>query len=326
MAEGVDVSHHQGLIDWGAALRSGISFVYVKLTEGVGYTDPKADLHIKTARTAGTLVGGYHFARPDTNGPEAEGAAFGKALAARGLAQPGALPPCLDMERYAPGNLIDWSQRFIAAMRKQTGYQPVMVYASSSWWRDRYGGGAWLDASTWAWVAHYGREAGDPGFKTGKVVMHQYTSSGRIAGYGSNIDRNYAWVDLASLTGIATPPAPTPPPAPAPTGTYTVKGGDSLSGIAAKLGIAGGWQALYDANRDRITNPNVIQAGWVLRLPTGAPAPQDEFYIVRSGDSLSAIATRLHVAGGWQAIYNANRDKISNPNRIQAGWRLRIPR
>ena len=49
--------------------------------------------------------------------------------------------------------------------------------------------------------------------------------------------------------------------------TYTVKSGDSLSKIAAQLGVAGGWQQLADANTATISNPNLVFPGQVLRLP-----------------------------------------------------------
>jgi nucleoid-associated protein YgaU len=49
--------------------------------------------------------------------------------------------------------------------------------------------------------------------------------------------------------------------------TYTVQAGDTLSKIAAKLGVQGGWQALGDANADTIDNVNLIFVGQVLQLP-----------------------------------------------------------
>jgi nucleoid-associated protein YgaU len=49
--------------------------------------------------------------------------------------------------------------------------------------------------------------------------------------------------------------------------TYTVQSGDSLSKIAEKLAIKGGWQTLADANADSISNPNLVLAGQVLQLP-----------------------------------------------------------
>ena len=55
---------------------------------------------------------------------------------------------------------------------------------------------------------------------------------------------------------------------------YTVAAGDTLSGIAAGLGVRGGWQALYAANRRAIgRDPNTIRSGAVLTIPHPAAAP-----------------------------------------------------
>ncbi|HET7415686.1 MAG TPA: LysM domain-containing protein [Arthrobacter sp.] len=43
--------------------------------------------------------------------------------------------------------------------------------------------------------------------------------------------------------------------------------GDTLSKIAQKLGIEGGWQALYEVNADDLIDPNLIFTGDVLQLP-----------------------------------------------------------
>lgn len=50
-------------------------------------------------------------------------------------------------------------------------------------------------------------------------------------------------------------------------GTYTVQEGDTLSAIANKLNISGGWALLADANADSIANPHLIFPGQVLKLP-----------------------------------------------------------
>jgi hypothetical protein len=48
---------------------------------------------------------------------------------------------------------------------------------------------------------------------------------------------------------------------------YTVRSGDTLSKIAARFDIKGGWRHLYRANRSKLSSPNVIHVGQVLRLP-----------------------------------------------------------
>lgn len=49
--------------------------------------------------------------------------------------------------------------------------------------------------------------------------------------------------------------------------TYTIQSGDTLSTIAEKLNVAGGWHALADANTATISNPNLVFPGQVLQLP-----------------------------------------------------------
>lgn len=49
--------------------------------------------------------------------------------------------------------------------------------------------------------------------------------------------------------------------------TYTIQSGETLSTIAGKLNIAGGWQSLADANAATIGNPDLVFPGQVLQLP-----------------------------------------------------------
>ncbi len=50
--------------------------------------------------------------------------------------------------------------------------------------------------------------------------------------------------------------------------TYTIVGGDTLSRIAKRhYGDATKWRAIFEANRDVIKNPDLIQIGWVIKLP-----------------------------------------------------------
>ena len=93
-----------------------------------------------------------------------------------------------------------------------------------------------------------------------------------------------------------------------PAARYVVQPGDTLSGIAARLAVRGGWAALYAANRPVIgPDPDVIRPGSVLVLPGGRALTR---YVVAPGDTLSAIAAALAVRGGWAALYAANRRAI----------------
>jgi nucleoid-associated protein YgaU len=57
-------------------------------------------------------------------------------------------------------------------------------------------------------------------------------------------------------------------PSPAAPRTYTVKPGDTLSKIAKEqLGSAGAYMKIFEANRDQLTNPDLIKPGQVLRIP-----------------------------------------------------------
>jgi LysM repeat protein len=105
---------------------------------------------------------------------------------------------------------------------------------------------------------------------------------------------------------------------------WTVRPGDTLTGIAAAFGLHGGWQTLYAANRHSIgTNPDLIRPGIVLALPATAGADR---YTVAPGDTLSAIAAALAIPGGWQALYAANRRTIGpDPGTINPGTVLATP-
>jgi len=88
---------------------------------------------------------------------------------------------------------------------------------------------------------------------------------------------------LVSLNGISNPnlirvgqvlklcggSSPSPAPAPSGGGTYTVKSGDTLSGIAGRVGCS----VSQLASLNGISNPNLIRVGQVLRLCGSSPTP-----------------------------------------------------
>ncbi|OYT70888.1 MAG: hypothetical protein CFK52_09695 [Chloracidobacterium sp. CP2_5A] len=133
--------------------------------------------------------------------------------------------------------------------------------------------------------------------------------------------------------------APAPPPSSTGERQYVVRGGDTLSEIAARNGIDLG--RLIQANL-QIRNPNLIYPGQVINLPGGnarqpattpAPAPPTQpappappaagrEHRVRIGDTLSGIARQYGTS--VDAILRAN-PGLANPNLIYPGQRIAIP-
>src|SRR5215208_4870552 len=63
---GIDVSYHQGAIDWRQAAAAGTRFAFLRTTAGTLTADPAYAANRSGARAAGLTVGSYHFANPDT--------------------------------------------------------------------------------------------------------------------------------------------------------------------------------------------------------------------------------------------------------------------
>jgi GH25 family lysozyme M1 (1,4-beta-N-acetylmuramidase) len=62
---GVDVSHLNGDIDWQAIKNTGASFVFIKISDGVGTPDKRAKINADNAVSKNLRIGYYHFCRPD---------------------------------------------------------------------------------------------------------------------------------------------------------------------------------------------------------------------------------------------------------------------
>jgi nucleoid-associated protein YgaU len=150
----------------------------------------------------------------------------------------------------------------------------------------------------------------------------------------------------------------------APAQTIEVQPGDTLSRLAARhLGDANRWREIMDANSDQLSRPEALRVGMTLKLPGGrvgstggtaaatvqpvaprpTPATQQAAtdnatasnttpnnpgreYTVEAGDNLTRIAVKTLGDGDrWREIYEANRDRLSSPDAIVVGQKLRIP-
>jgi LysM repeat protein len=156
---------------------------------------------------------------------------------------------------------------------------------------------------------------------TGPFRLHPAQANTRIASSTSNTSTTTIQITLTS--SVTHTPTNTRTSS-ADASTYAVQPGDTLSGIASAFGTPGGWPALYAANRQIIgPDPGLIRPGTVLVL-SGRASPTR--YRVGVGDTLSGIASALGTAGGWPALYAANRQMIGpDPDAIRTGTVLVIP-
>jgi nucleoid-associated protein YgaU len=111
-------------------------------------------------------------------------------------------------------------------------------------------------------------------------------------------------------------------------GTYTVAQGDWLRKISAMQRIYSDeekWKRIFRGNRAHIEDPNLIYPGQTFAIPRGAPTE----HVVKEGETLRIIAGYWEVYGDRNQsgrIYEANRDRIKDPDVIHPGMVLTIPR
>lgn len=90
---GIDVSHHQKTINWDTVKGQGVSFAYIKATEGSDFNDTLFKSNYVCAKNAGILVGAYHFFTFCSSAKDQF-----KNFSENVLAVFGDLPPAVDVE------------------------------------------------------------------------------------------------------------------------------------------------------------------------------------------------------------------------------------
>jgi lysozyme len=219
-AEGIDVSAYQPTVDWQHVLASGVSFAFIKATEGTGIVDRSFASHWLGAKAAGLLRGPYHFFRP-----QQDAAAQARAFLAQLTSDPGELPPVIDVElsdRVSGGQIQDGVSVFVDAIRQALGH--VIVYTMPGFW-NTLPARPDITAKSDLWVAHWGVHSPMSCFGYSRWTFWQYTNLATIPGIpGTGMDANrfngtiddlraYSRAYVASRGGAA-PPVPQPRPNP----------------------------------------------------------------------------------------------------------------
>ena len=190
---GIDVSKHNGNIDWNAVKNSGVSFAIIRCgyrgsATGVLVEDPMFRNNIKGAKAAGLKVGVYFFCQAVNEVEAVEEASMAVSLVSGyGLD----MPIFLDVESAKGGRGDQISKEARTAVCKafcqtvqNSGYS-AGIYANKTWLNEKINTSSLTSYKIW--LAQY---ASAPTYTTTRYDMWQYSSTGRISGISTDVDLN----------------------------------------------------------------------------------------------------------------------------------------
>lgn len=185
---GIDISHHQGDIDWNLYKEKSdslIQFIYCKATEGKDHIDKNWNSHRAFLEDAKILHGCYHFFRPQTDPIEQA-----EHFLSQYSNEKQALPPVLDSEIDAPKEeLILKMKQWLKYVEEKTGRRPI-IYTSNFLYNTTFKGN--FEGYKF-WIANYNQNG--PDVHDPAIVMWQFTDKGSVPGIYGPVDVNYSKIN-----------------------------------------------------------------------------------------------------------------------------------
>ncbi len=201
---GIDVSRHQGAIDWPQVAASGLEFAFVKATEGGTHVDETFRYNWAAIAETAVRRGAYHYYKP---GVDAQLQA-NNFLSQVGELRPGDLPPVLDIEErgiLTTAAFVQHIQQWLDLVEKRYGVRPIL-YTGQKFY-NRYLAGHFPLYPIW--IARYKAEI--PLLADGRTfAFWQFTDSGRLAGIPQPVDINVFSGTSLDLALLALPPSGLP--------------------------------------------------------------------------------------------------------------------
>lgn len=245
----IDVSTFQGVIDWEKVKKSGIEAAILRCGYGKNLKKQddaqfkrNADECTRLQIPFGVYL--YSYAKNEADS-RSEAAHVLRLVKGYKLS----LPVYLDLEEEGTEDYARKGAEVFGDIIEKAGYW-CGVYANKFWWENYLKG---LERFS-KWVAQYSKEL----TYEGSIDIWQYSSEGRIDGIAGNVDMNIIYRDLVMLvlnTDLTKPETPAAKPV-----LYTVKAGDTLTGIARKYGTT-----IYMLKKlNQIKNANLIYVGQKL--------------------------------------------------------------
>ncbi len=212
---GIDVSHHQDVIDWAQVAASGIRFAFAKASEGRTFVDPMYATNKAAAESNGIAFSAYHFAKPDDRPNDAILEADHFVDTAQLV--PGNLLPVLDIEStggLSQAEVTDWILTWLGRVTERLGVRP-MVYTSPAGWESRTGDTTAVADAGYSvlWIAHW--DVAEPRLPANEWAGNgwtfwQYSNCGSIPGIEGCVDLD--WYGSSDFGPVTIPsPDVTPP-------------------------------------------------------------------------------------------------------------------
>ncbi len=319
LINGIDVSEFQGNINFSQVRSSGVEIVYIRSSEGTNFIDPYFKQNYDNAKANGLKVGFYHYVTARNVEQAREEARFFVSVISN------TSPDCklaMDFEYFGWLNANQVNEISFAFLQEveSLSKKEVIVYSNvsnainvfSTELANRYP----------LWIAEYGVNRPVPNGKWNEWLGFQYTDEGRINGIFSNVDKDYFTKEIfLSDSSTISKVDNRPTNDNLNNVIYTVRYGDTLGAIANRYGTT----VANIARLNNISNPNLIYVGerLIIRSNININNTQQSnvsnvVYIVKSGDTLGAIANRYGTT-----ISNLVRlNNIPNPNLIFVGERI----
>lgn len=182
------------------------------------------------------------------------------------------------------------------------------VYSNLDWYKNYLHGSSLKNRFTY-WIAHYGIKENE---YEKEFDMHQFTSKGIIDGINdSSVDLNIMHRDLIE----------------------EIKNDKIINNIENLPNLKSNEEIMQEVINGKWGNgeerkQKLIEAGYnyneIQKLVNEKIKKENtRYHIVKSGETLTSIANKYNTT--WIKIYNANKDKINDPNLIKVNWKLIIP-
>lgn len=193
--KGIDVSHHQGIIEWDSVISGNISFAFVKATEGYTFKDSLFSKNWEEMKRVGIKRGAYHFFRGNTN-PKKQAINYIETVAL----DSGDVVPILDIEKLdgvSSAKLIKNAKIWLIEVEKAYKVKP-MIYAGQYFY-NKYLANSFKGYPLW--IAEFTK--GKPVLVDGrKYHIWQYSEKGIVKGIKGRTDLNKFYGDYEGLNSL----------------------------------------------------------------------------------------------------------------------------